>query len=397
MRKRCFLIALLAVMLTTIPLICFVVENEINVKINGEKVNFDVKPIMDNGGVLVPLRKIFEELGADVEWIEETKEIIAIKGDNTIKLKINNSDAYLNNKTITLNVPAKIVDSRTVVPIRFVSESLGAKVDWDNNTRTVLIEIDDEIIEHNTSNNMNKYPNLYAALNQLDLDNYEGIVETNLNLEYVQPKVASKTNIHSKLILDKQGLYSIYEEEGEKKDSDKTENKSVQSYIIVSNNKVYISKDNKNWTVEDINVSDFEEGFKHSGNRRFKVLLDYFENIKEIKVSKVTVNNKDFTEYKINLSDVNSTFFYYHLENSIKDLGFNIDNVKNWMYKVVLNEKNEVEKLQLLSNLEYKKDGFAYKVNIISEAHFDRVKDENFDKIEDLEKFKELIKSFDDE
>lgn len=132
----------LAIILSIILLLpCFpaMAENGINIIIDGETKIFDVMPIIDNSRTLVPLRGIFEALGAQVAWNGETSTVTATKGDTAVVLQIGNPVATVSGKEVTLDVPAKIVEGRTLVPVRFVSESLGCKVDWIGESRTVVI------------------------------------------------------------------------------------------------------------------------------------------------------------------------------------------------------------------------------------------------------------------
>ena len=111
----------------------------ITVKYNNGVINFDQLPIIENGRTLVPLRAIFEKIGADVEWNGDTQTVTATKGDISISLTINNTTAYKNGQPITLDVPAKILNGRTLVPVRFVSDCFGVNVEWDGATQTVIL------------------------------------------------------------------------------------------------------------------------------------------------------------------------------------------------------------------------------------------------------------------
>ncbi|MFZ5985876.1 MAG: copper amine oxidase N-terminal domain-containing protein [Bacillota bacterium] len=114
-------------------------NNEIIVQLNGEKLVFDVKPYIKNGRTLVPFRGILEAFGAKVDWNGAEKSVYAHNSTTYIYLKIGDSFAYVNGRKITLDVLAEIKDGRTFLPLRFISENLGAHVDWDNTTRTVTI------------------------------------------------------------------------------------------------------------------------------------------------------------------------------------------------------------------------------------------------------------------
>ncbi|MTI80826.1 MAG: MBL fold metallo-hydrolase [Firmicutes bacterium] len=99
----------------------------------------DVSTAVENGTTLVPLRAIFQSLGASVDWDGNTQTVTANKGQITVKLQIGSDTAYKNGQVVPLRVPGKIINGSTMVPLRFVSESLGAKVDWDGATQTITI------------------------------------------------------------------------------------------------------------------------------------------------------------------------------------------------------------------------------------------------------------------
>jgi len=114
-------------------------NSDIKVIVNGTALTFDQPPIIENSRTLVPLRIIFEALGAEVDWDQTTQTVTAIKGDATVTLTIGSDMLNKNGEQIKLDVPAKIVGSRTLVPARAVAESFGAEVGWDQNTQTVTI------------------------------------------------------------------------------------------------------------------------------------------------------------------------------------------------------------------------------------------------------------------
>ena len=133
------IMSLLLCVLLLLPTFSVVAQSDISVEINGEKMQFDVMPIEENGRVLVPMRAIFEELGAGIFWDDTTWTVTAEKGDKKIILHVGSPYARVNKDDVPLDVPAKIVDGRTLVPVRFVAETLGAFVDWDESTNTVKI------------------------------------------------------------------------------------------------------------------------------------------------------------------------------------------------------------------------------------------------------------------
>lgn len=124
-------------------------SSDINVTINGVEVIFpDAKPFIDAEAsrTMIPVRFIAEDLKSEVKWNAEDRIVYINKGDNNIQLTIGSNIAIVNNEPIELETEAIIHEDRTYVPLRFVSEQLGAEVDWDGSTRTVIIKEEPMII-----------------------------------------------------------------------------------------------------------------------------------------------------------------------------------------------------------------------------------------------------------
>lgn len=115
-------------------------NNDITVKISGERISFDRTPVIYNSRTLVPMRKIFEELGADVDWNGSTGIATGTRGGRRVKLTIGSKLMYVNNKEIELDTSPIVMSDRTLVPVRAVAEGLGCDVDWIGGTSTVEIE-----------------------------------------------------------------------------------------------------------------------------------------------------------------------------------------------------------------------------------------------------------------
>ncbi|MDQ6768167.1 MAG: copper amine oxidase N-terminal domain-containing protein [Candidatus Eremiobacteraeota bacterium] len=112
---------------------------DVSIIVNGQQVQFDQPPIERSGRVFVPLRGVFERLGASVVY--DNGIINASGNGRTIQLKIGSTTAVVNGTQHQLDVAPFIVGSRTLVPLRFISESLGANVDYNDTNRTVSINL----------------------------------------------------------------------------------------------------------------------------------------------------------------------------------------------------------------------------------------------------------------
>lgn len=114
-------------------------QAEIQVIVGGAKVSFDVPPVNKDGRVLVPLRAIGEALGFTVGFDSATKTVSLVKPGTEIILVLGSQEARVNGQVKTLDVPAQAMNGRTLVPVRFVAENLGATVSWDPATQTVTV------------------------------------------------------------------------------------------------------------------------------------------------------------------------------------------------------------------------------------------------------------------
>jgi len=139
MKKLVSLVLALVMIISCFTVSTVFASDEIKVLINGTSLTMDQAPVIVNDRTLVPLRAIFEGLGATVTWNDATKTATGVKDGKEIKISIDSTIAFVGGKLVSLDVPAQIVGSRTMVPVRFISESLGCRVDWDGATKTVII------------------------------------------------------------------------------------------------------------------------------------------------------------------------------------------------------------------------------------------------------------------
>lgn len=114
-------------------------QRGIAVFVDGLSVSFDVSPLIEEGRTLVPFRALAEALGVTVNWNPETQTITAAKGTNLINLKTDDPLGYLNNSPVHLDVPPRIVNNRTLVPLRFFSETLGYTTAWNQEMQRIDI------------------------------------------------------------------------------------------------------------------------------------------------------------------------------------------------------------------------------------------------------------------
>jgi hypothetical protein len=110
------------------------------VELNGAKISFDQPPVIENGRTLVPIRAITEAMGAEVKWDESTQTATITLNEDTVTIAIGSDVIYKNGNAIKIDSPAKSLNGRTLVPLRAVAEAFGASVSWNADTQTASIE-----------------------------------------------------------------------------------------------------------------------------------------------------------------------------------------------------------------------------------------------------------------
>lgn len=127
------------------------------VRVADEILAFETPPVMEDDRTLVPMRFLFEQLGAEVEWDNDTQTATAtikpqesaeaekavsakVAQPQTISFSIDNTTAQVNGQSAVMDVPARLVNDKTMVPLRFLSEQMGYTVTWDEATNTAIVE-----------------------------------------------------------------------------------------------------------------------------------------------------------------------------------------------------------------------------------------------------------------
>ncbi len=115
-------------------------NGNIYVQFQDKILGFETPPIIENGSTLVPMRFLFEQMGADVEWNGETQIATATLDNKAVTFAIDDTNAEVNNTPATMDVPARLINGKTMVPLRFLSEEMGFEVTWNPESRTAIIE-----------------------------------------------------------------------------------------------------------------------------------------------------------------------------------------------------------------------------------------------------------------
>ncbi len=140
--KKLFSIILTVCMILSVCAVPVLAEDTIKVTVDGNVVDcaaYGQEPVAIDGTTLVPLRSVFEALGATVAWDGDTKTVISTRDNDTIALQLDSANMFVNGEVKVLSVPAQSMNERIMVPVRAIAEAFGCDVKWDGDTRTVVV------------------------------------------------------------------------------------------------------------------------------------------------------------------------------------------------------------------------------------------------------------------
>lgn len=279
-------------------------SKDIGVIIDGNKLEFDVAPTIIYGRTLVPLRTIVESLGGNIDWDVTTRTVTAIKGDTRIEVKIDDTRMKVNDEIIEIDVPAIIVKGRTLVPLRFISETFGCKVDWSESTKTVRI----------TTTKVNKIDRVIIKGERFDIPRrvfdtgeFRSIVPENLNITF-EEKFTLRDHYYrcSTSELDI-GVYEFdivtYRFDLSKESKKLLEDNDLENYY----NEKYVDK----IKVTIIGISDVNHEMDIVQGDRSKITIpltipqesNYIPNIKDFKIHLIHESYVEFSDFEINSDD----------------------------------------------------------------------------------------------
>ncbi|MDO5804194.1 MAG: stalk domain-containing protein [Clostridia bacterium] len=353
-------------------------DENLKVIVNENELKFDQPPYIENGTTMVPMRAIFEVLGASVDYDTETKAITATKGSTVIKLFANSDTATVNGKEVTLTSPVANKNGTTMVPLRLVSEALGAEVSWDAETKVVTINLDKEVTDkmvfssNDTSLSFKVGEDIIIGVG-LDKDNVTDEELNNIKISmddrYSVVPYDSKIVDNKKYFYFKantEGNYSIYAE------NSKT-GESVEIPLSINKNKTYNigSVPTQKVDGEDVIVNNFSgmtiDNYKEEKlkNGSCNVSFDVY-NTKSVygEVEVYDSNGKIISAKPIEKNSDSATSMKGALLDNIKDLYGDIVEGTVFTYK----QKSGYSKKTSVS-VNIPKDGYIKITNDVKESY----------------------------
>ena len=121
---------------------------EVKIEIDGKAmVPKDMPAVIIDGRTMLPMRQIAQELGCEVNWNEAAKQIYVMRGSDIIVFTVDSKTGYENGKEFTMDVPATIVNDRTMLPVRALADALHLNIKWDDPNRIVSIQSGDTVVK----------------------------------------------------------------------------------------------------------------------------------------------------------------------------------------------------------------------------------------------------------
>lgn len=263
-------------------------------------VNFETTPISKKGITLVPLEPIFKYFGAKVKYDSKDNSITAVKDNIFIRMHIDSELASINGKNIILDAPATMVDNNIMVPARFIAEAFNAKIDWDERTKTVLINSDKGQLRYMypfylSKSHIKKAKDFAISKDQITINDWI------LNNYSLKPYFISKDKyIQPYIITPYSSLVSLYSYDGINDTTDKAVDR-FSTYISlfkpISFNIILASKDGKHFeNIEnDLNLSLNQV----NNNKLYSYTAYTIDNIKRIQENNLYLTNVSISFYEI--------------------------------------------------------------------------------------------------
>lgn len=339
---------LIVLMFIIVSLGCVLAADPITVQLNGEYINFMdengnvVNPEIINNRTMVPMRKIFEVVGAEIEWNNDERMVTATTDEKIIQLQIDNNEAILKDratneeKIIELDAAPVLLNSRTMVPVRFIAESLDKQVGWDNENRCVII-IDYSFVEDGLKEYASNFVEfLNMEKEAIDSFKIETKISGTLNYRDVETKKYNekvKLNVEATFQKSKDDIFMLNLElktsgNGEiQKALEKMEYDKLTCSVITDGENTYVKSskyDTKKWKEsnnnfqinmgEQYDLNDYLEVFKIPEEELTVYSYNYIENMLETVYSilgndkfKITGSTNKKFEISLDLAEILST------------------------------------------------------------------------------------------
>ncbi|MXO76646.1 copper amine oxidase [Paenibacillus sp. OT2-17] len=297
--------------------------DDIKVIINGVTQQYTQSPVVSQNTTLVPLRGVFESLGAKVDWDSKAKKVTASKNNDTLTLNVGSKLAYKNSNPVQLDAATQIQKGQVLVPLRFVSQSLGAKVNWDQSTRTITISNQADGSTTGEANSLSSKP-LTAPVTNVTYDTYY-----NDSLAYddaVKLAIADSTTVKTAATnIDQAG--KIMKEAGKNIDfvpaeaGDEGQDKAFKGYAQTNLN-YEAAKKNLDMTKEGIeyNVKDLYNKLLQKQNAVKLAALNIEDAERKLKVAQIKRDNQMSSDYEVTQATNQLTQNQAALEKAKKDL-----------------------------------------------------------------------------
>lgn len=260
------------------PLQAFAASSTVKVVVDGKEIKLAVAPYIEDNRVLVPVRGVFENLGLDVKWNQQTKTATITGGNSTIVMKLGQKNVNVNGKTVKIDTAVKLHKNSLFIPVRFVTENSGGNVKWNQQTKTVSLS------KNTTANNHldQQTKDLIAKIYQVQgkLNSYSTKVKLNQSMDFMGEKINSDMALDMDMVLNPLGMYQsmtmTLDELGE--------TMTTKSYMTADGYYMYDSMTDQWMKFDDEMTSELQDlsNLQVDPSAQVELMARYYDNVKVI-------------------------------------------------------------------------------------------------------------------
>ncbi len=321
-------------------------EEAVYLKVNGEILNnLTMPPVIMNGNTLVPAREVFEKLGARVAWKNKEQEVDILYNNIFVVMHIDKTVAVVAGKTLNMSVAPKIINNKTMIPLRFVSEAVGLEVGWDKANRTATVDEPKPVIAESSSENttetttasvdVQETVSQQASAKPLPEATTEAITETTT-------ETTSETAVEDVYDLISTGLKNKTSVTGIHVPLGNSNNFVVSASSALSDVKVYPVKDNK-LTIDILNAENMLNQSSYSVNYPSvsSIVVSQYLTTPDM-VTRIVMTVDSSAQFDVKFSDDKTSLIISFEQNSISKIGVSSDENGNDIVSVTVSKNPPV-------------------------------------------------------
>lgn len=269
-RLKLWTMAIACILMLVTPLQAFAASPKVKVVVDGQAINLDVAPYIENNRVLVPVRGVFEILGLEVKWNQASKTA-TIKGDSsTIVMQLGKKEVKVNGKAVKIDTPVSLHKNSLFIPVRFVTEHSGGNVKWNQATKTVTLS--SSKVDSQTKDFLTKVA-------QVKMNSFSMNAKIKQSMNFMGESMNADMALDMDVVLDPIGFYQSL---SMTMDGLEGEDLSTKAYMTKDGYYTYDSLTNQWMKFDDDMVSELQDlsDMQMDPNEQLELMTRYYQNVK---------------------------------------------------------------------------------------------------------------------